>query len=130
MGGGEAYCGWKELEHQVVFSRWVDGQIAAGRTHYLTLGAIPNGHGQVGGATLRGYRSLGFRIGMPDIYWYLARGKYRGLFIELKTVKRFSRPTVEQVLMKRVLEKNGYRVEICRGCDNAIRAAEKYDGLR
>ncbi|MDR2720773.1 MAG: VRR-NUC domain-containing protein [Puniceicoccales bacterium] len=64
------------------------------------MGAILNGHGQVGDATLRGYKSLRFRVGMPDIYWYLPRGRFHALFIELKTVKKLSRPTDEQVLMR------------------------------
>jgi hypothetical protein len=62
-------------------------------------------------------------------YWHLPRGRYHGLFIELKTVKRLSRPTVEQVLMGKVLRKNGYCVKFCRGYGNAIRTALYYDGL-
>jgi hypothetical protein len=129
MVAGDGYGGWSEEEHQVAFFRWVDEQIMNGKTHYVTLGAIPNGHGQVGGATLRGYKSLGFRVGMPDIYWCLARGSYHGLFIELKTMKRLSRPTEEQMLMRQVLEKNGYCVKFCHGYRNAIRAAVCYDVL-
>jgi hypothetical protein len=71
----------------------VNTQIANGQTQYVTLGAVPNGHGQLGGVTLRGYKILGFRVGMLDIYWYLPRGRYHGLFIELKTIRRLSSPT-------------------------------------
>lgn len=132
MGDGDedvGYGDWSEADHQAAFFRWVAEQISNGHSHYVTMGAIPNGHGQVGGATLRGYKSLGFRVGMPDIYWHLPRGRYHGLFIELKTVKRLSRPTVEQVLMGKVLRKNGYCVKFCRGYGNAIRTALYYDGL-
>jgi hypothetical protein len=122
----DGYGEWTETQHQIAFFRWVDGQIANGQTQYVTLGAVPNGHGQIGGVTLRGYKTLGFRVGMPDIYWYLPRGQYHGLFIELKTIRRLSSPTEEQMLMRRVLEKNGYRVEFCRGFKNAIAAVKKY----
>lgn len=126
---GTGYAAWSEMEHQLAFFKWVASKIRDGHTKYITLGALPNGHGQIGHATLRGYNSLGFRAGMPDIYWYLPRGKYHGLFIELKTMKRISRPSQEQVLMRQVLEKNGYFVEFCRGFINAIKAVERYYGL-
>jgi hypothetical protein len=126
----DGYSKWNEEEHQVAFFQCVDEQISGGNAQYVTLGAIPNGHGQVDGATLRRYRVLGFRVGIPDIYWYLARGKHHGMFIELKTMKRFSRPTGEQSLMKRILEKNEYYVECCHKHRNAMQAGEKYDVLQ
>jgi hypothetical protein len=43
---------WSEEEHQVAFFRWVDERISNGNTHYITIGAIPNGHGQVEGVAL------------------------------------------------------------------------------
>jgi hypothetical protein len=107
----------------------VDDQIADGKTHYITLGAIPNGNGQVGKITLAGYKTLGFRMGMPDIYWYLPRGGYHGLFLELKTTNRCSQRTDVQYLMGRVLKKHGYYVECCHGHESAIAAVKKYDGM-
>jgi hypothetical protein len=120
---------WTEREHQESFFRWVEEQILNGKTHYITLGAIPNGNGQVGKVTLGGYRTLGFRVGMPDIYWYLPRGGYHGLFIELKTLKCSSGPRKEQYLMCQLLKKNGYLVEFCHGVASAIAAVERYDSL-
>jgi hypothetical protein len=107
----------------------VDDRIAGGKTHYITLGAIPNGNGQVGKVTLGGYKTLGFRVGMPDIYWYLPRGGYHGLFLELKTMKRGSQRTGVQQLMGKVLKKHGYRVECCHGYGSAIAAVERYDRM-
>jgi hypothetical protein len=65
----------------------VDDQIAGGKTHYVTLGAIPNVNGQVGKMTLSGHKTLAFCVRMPDIYWYLPKGEYYELFQELKTMK-------------------------------------------
>jgi hypothetical protein len=120
---------WSERDHQEAFFRWVDDKIADGKTHYITLGAIPNGNGQVSKVTLAGYKTLGFRVGMPDIYWYLPRGKYHGLFLELKTMKHGSQPTGTQYLMGRVLKKHGYLVEYCHGYESAIGAVERYDRM-
>jgi hypothetical protein len=120
---------WSEKDHQEAFFRWVDDQIVGGKTHYITLGAIPNGNGQVSKVTLGGYKTLGFRVGMPDIYWYLARGKYHGLFLELKTMRRRSKPTATQRLMGRVLENHGYLVECCYGYGSAIAAVKRYDRM-
>jgi hypothetical protein len=114
------------MMHQVEFFRWVDGEIGAGKMEYVTIGAIPNGGGQVGRKTLGGYKTLGFRVGMPDIYWFSARGKYHGLFIELKSDKRKARASADQLSMRRILQGNGYRVEICRGCGAAIEAIRHY----
>jgi hypothetical protein len=93
-----------ETDHQVEFFRWVDGEIAAGRLEYCTIGAIPNGGNQVGKRTVGGYKSLGFRAGMPDIYWLLAKGRYHGLFIELKSCKRGARASPNQLFMRQILQ--------------------------
>jgi hypothetical protein len=118
-----------ETDQQAEFFRWVDGEIGAGKMEYVTIGAIPNGGGQVGRKTLEGYKTLGFRVGMPDIYWFLARGKYRGLFIELKSCGREASASENQLLMRKILQGNGYRVEICRGCGAAIEAIQHYGRL-
>jgi hypothetical protein len=73
---------------------------------------------------------LGFRVGMPDIFWFLPRGKYHGMFIELKSVRRTAKPRKEQLLMRQVLQRNGYFVEFCHGYGSAIATVEKYDSLR
>ncbi len=65
----DGYGDWEEREHQLVFFRWVEGQIVDRKTHYITLGVLPNDVVQVSGVALRGYHFLGFRVGMPDIYW-------------------------------------------------------------
>jgi hypothetical protein len=118
-----------ETDEQAKFFRWVAGEIANGKMEYVTIGAIPNGSCQVGRKTLGGYKTLGFRVGMPDIYWFLAREKYHGLFIELKSVERGAMASRKQLLMRRILQGNGYRVEICRGCGAAIEAIRHYERL-
>ena len=50
---------------------------------------------------------------------------YSGLFIELKRLKGGTVPP-EQKVMHQALRDQGYRVEVCRGADAAIKCISEY----
>jgi hypothetical protein len=77
--------------HQVKLFQWANGEILKKRDELLYLGAIPNGFRQIRVWSLCRYHDFGFKNGMPDIYFLLPRGRFHGLFIELKSMKKSAR---------------------------------------
>jgi hypothetical protein len=117
-----------EMEHQIALFRWVLDEIAKGHTSLENLGAIPNGMRQLRWPCLRKTPWLGARAGMPDIYHLLPRGDYCGLFIELKGFGSYGVTDLQAKCHER-LRKNGYRVEGCRGWEDAKEAILRYERL-
>ena len=87
------------------------------------LFAIPNG----------GYRKIktgiqlkrtGLKPGVPDIFLPVGRGVYHGLFIEMKSEKGTVRKNQKE--WHDALRTQGYKVEVCRGCDQAIKEIQEY----
>ena len=87
------------------------------------LFSIPNG----------GYRKLktgarmkrtGLKAGIPDIFLPVGRGMYHGLFIEMKSEKG----TVQknQKAWHTTLRLQGYKVEVCRGCESAVEVIDEW----
>ena len=90
---------------------------------WTLLFAIPNG----------GYRKIktgiqlkrtGLKPGIPDIFLPVGRGIYHGLFIEMKSVKGTVRKNQKE--WHDALRTQGYKVEVCRGCDQAIKEIQEY----
>lgn len=80
------------------------------------LFAIPNG-GLRHPATARRLKAEGVQAGVPDVFMAVPRGKYHGLFLELKAGR--NRPTRLQEEWLEFLQSQGYRVEVCRGWEAA-----------
>lgn len=80
------------------------------------LFAIPNGgHRHISVAVA--LRDEGVKAGIPDLFLPVARDPYHGLFIEMKAQGgKVSR--LQQQWIK-TLGSQGYRVEVCRGFDQA-----------
>lgn len=85
--------------------------------------SIPNG----------GYRKIrtgirlkqtGLKPGIPDIFLPVARHSYHGLFIEMKSEK--GRVRKNQKAWHDILTNQGYKVEVCRGCDQAVKVIQEY----
>ena len=66
----------------------------------------------------------GMKPGVPDICLPVARGKYHGLYIELKA--KGGRPTPEQRQWQRDLLEEGYCAAICYGFDEARELIDWY----
>jgi len=67
----------------------------------------------------------GVRRGVPDICLPVARGEMHGLYIELKR-RKSGRTTAEQDDWIELLQAQGYAAIVCRGCNEAIAAIERY----
>lgn len=97
---------------------------------YRLLMSIPNaqllmGHTKNPAAFMSYLRAEGFRKGAPDMLFAVPRGKYHGLFIELK---RAASGVVsdEQKDMLRILSAAGYMCMVCYGAEDAKKVIVDY----
>jgi hypothetical protein len=95
-GWGSETGDWTEAQHQEELFRWAQKEIEGGRTSLENLGTIPNGCRQVRWAAISKRHWLGVYPGMPDIYFLVPRGRYHGLFVELKSFKGSAKVTSRQ----------------------------------
>ena len=84
---------------------------------------IPNG-GRRDAATGRALKRRGVKAGVPDICLPFPKGKYHGLYIELKVGK--NKPTDTQKLWLDRLKLCGYAAVVCYGWQQAKCAIEQY----
>ena len=102
---------------------WAD--LSAGRWPELRLlFHIPNG-GLRNKVTAARMKMLGVKAGVPDLFLPVARGKWNGLFIEMKRRKGGKLSTL-QVDWMEALGRQGYKTVVCLGADAAIAAIEDY----
>ena len=73
-------------------------------------------------------KRMGMRKGFPDLFVPMARGKYHGLFIEMKYDK--NKPTGDQKKWLELLASEGYACVVCYNADDAIRIIKKYTGRK
>lgn len=84
---------------------------------------IPNG-GRRDAITGAALKLRGVKAGVPDICLPVARGKYHGLFIELKVGN--NKPTAFQRDWLLRLDAQGYAVYVCYGWREAAEKIENY----
>lgn len=89
--------------------------------------AIPNG-GKRDKKEAANLKRQGVKPGVSDIFLPLPRGKYHGLYIELKT--KDGRPSTEQKEFISYVRKNGYAACVCYGTEEAITATKQYLKLK
>lgn len=87
---------------------------------------IPNG-GKRDAKTAINLKHEGVKAGVPDICLPVARGKFHGLYIELKVGK--NKPTPKQLEWIYALEQEGYAVKVCYGWLEARETIENYLSL-
>ena len=100
-----------EKDEQIVLFDW-----AQYRTDLQLMFHIPN----EGRRTVQHTQSLirqGMKPGVPDICLPVARGKYHGLYIELKT--KTGRQSPEQKQWQQDLLEEGYCAVVCKGFEAA-----------
>lgn len=85
---------------------------------------IPNG-GKRSKAEAARFKAEGVKAGVPDILLPVPRGKYHGLFIELKRLRGGS-PTKDQLEWIAQLRAQGYAAAICCGWQEASEEILKY----
>lgn len=84
---------------------------------------IPNG-GLRNKATAARLKAAGVKPGVPDIFLPVTRGNHAGLFVEMKYGS--NKPTKEQQKYFDMLRREGYAVEVCYSCEEAIQAITAY----
>lgn len=117
-----------EQQEQIALFNWAEQCYKSNIYPELELlHAIPNG----------GYRkpkeakllvASGVKSGVPDIFLPVPKGKYHGLYIELKVGKNKTSKNQNDWLYK--LNRQGYGVKVCYGANQAKKTIEKYLALR
>lgn len=119
-------CNSESLEQQFLF-RWCS--FAEGKHPELKLlYHIPN-EGKRSKATGGRMRAEGLKAGVPDLCLPVARGKYHGLYIEMKREKG-SKHTDVQKQWQADLQAQGYCAIVCYGWEDAQRNMLEYLNLR
>ena len=108
-----------EHHEQAALIEWYDWQYP----HAVPLLAIPNGGHRHIAVAVKMQRE-GVRPGVPDLMLPIARGGWHGLWIEMKTTS--GRLSKVQRQWRDMLQAEGYRVELCRGFEEARAMIEGY----
>jgi hypothetical protein len=112
----------RESEEQQALFRWA--KLSEGRLPELKLlHHIPNG-GKRNPREAARLKLEGVRSGVPDISLPVARGRYHGMYIEMKADK--GRLSENQIEWMDRLRRQGYLVALCHGWEEAAKIIEKY----
>lgn len=106
-----------ESQDQVKLVVWLEKQD-------IPVFAIPNG-GKRNMWEAMNLKRSGVRSGVPDLFIPFANKTFPGLFIELKRVSG-SVTSDNQLHWMKILRKNGFAVEICRGLEEAKKVITDY----
>ena len=87
---------------------------------------IPNG-GKRNAAEAAHLKEQGVKPGVPDLCFPVPKGKYHGMYIEMKDGK--NKTTQPQDEWLELLSENGYMTAVCYGFDEAKAVIDKYFGL-
>lgn len=107
-----------EAEEQAALFRW-----AAYIPELKYMYAVPNG-GKRQAREAANLKRQGVKAGVPDICLPLPKGKYHGLYIEMKVGK--NKPSDKQKEYIEYLSSVGYATCVCYGFDEAMRAITVY----
>ena len=113
------------MEQETLFE-WADAMCVA-YPELRLLYHIPNG-GSRNPIEAANLKRQGVKAGVPDLCLPVARGKYHGLYIELKYGK--NKPSEKQTEWLRALSEQGYAVKVCYGWEQAAKALKKYLEMR
>lgn len=113
-----------EHEEQVALFQWAE-MAQAEHPELALLFAVPNG-GYRPMTTAAQLRDEGVRSGVPDCCLPVARGRWHGLWLELKRVNRTNHPTPAQVEWIERLRTYGHMVVVAYGAQEAIDAITTY----
>lgn len=118
----------KEYQHQANVIKW--SQQPAIRKKYPELALLHHIKNETkeGAQQVAIDRALGVKKGVPDLCLPVARDKYHGLYIELKT-DAGKTSEAQEWWGKKLLEQ-GYFWEVCHGWQSAVRVLEWYLDLK
>lgn len=84
--------------------------------------SIPNGvmlgGGRIGAIRMNYLKAEGLRPGVCDLFLPAPRGKYHGMYLEMKTINGSLSENQEQFI--KAVEEQGYFAPVCWGADDAI----------
>jgi len=114
----------KEHAEQAALMKWIDAQVNVHDGFDMAF-AIPNGGARnaVTGAMLK---AEGVKAGVPDVMIAAPKFGYHGLYIEMKRRNGGAGASEPQQEWIEKLRNHGYRVEVCNGCDAAIKVIKDY----
>lgn len=114
------------LEHdeQSELFRWAE-YAQTEHPELAMLFAIPNG-GARHPAVAAQLKAEGVKAGVPDIFLACARGRFHGLFVELKRADRSNHATSAQRAWIEMLRRYGYSAVVAYGCAEAQQAIMSY----
>lgn len=116
-----------EAQEQTALFAWAAQCVQFGiHPELKMMYAIPNGgtRNQIEAAHLK---QQGVKSGVPDLCLAVPRGKYHGLYIEMKVGRNKATDKQNEWLVN--LSHYGYAVKICYSCLAARAAIEKYLSL-
>lgn len=115
-----------ESEEQTWLFKWAQDISALKWPELELMYHIPNGgsRNKIEAARLK---SQGVKKGVPDVFLPVARGGYHGLYIEMKR-KKGSVVSQDQKYYISALRAQGYRVDVCKGFQEAANTIEEYLG--
>ena len=126
-----------EADDQAALFRWADMKVQIGEYRELALlnGSLNGVRLNIGQAVKA--KKQGMKKGFPDLFLPVPRGKYHGLFIELKIKPYrnhkgkmvYPKVSKEQKWWLEGLEYHGYHAAICYGFDAAVEEILSYLGL-
>lgn len=117
-----------EHNEQVAVIDWWRIYAATHKIPEYLLFAIPNGANKSMASAAK-FKREGLRKGIPDLCLAVARGKYHGLYMEMKRLVG-SHPSPEQRDMANLLRAQHYEVFFCYGATHAIRVIIDYLALK
>ena len=92
------------------------------------LFAIPNG-GRRSIGVAKKMKAEGVKAGIPDLFLPITSAFYNGLFIEMKK-KTGGTLSKEQKQWISLLSRENYRVQVCKGADEAIKVIKNYLSIK
>lgn len=111
-----------EHDEQVALFQWADYQFKV-MPELALMYAIPNGGKRHKMVAIKLKRE-GVKAGVLDIHLPVARGKFIGLWIEMKYGK--NKPSKNQSAWIDALRLEGHRVEVCYSAGEAIEVIKDY----
>ena len=116
-----------EARHQQAVMKWSQQPTVRSKWPELALlHHIPNG-GSRDAVEAKHLKDQGVKRGVPDLCLPVARDRYHGLYIELKT--ETGRTSEAQKWWGEKLLEHGYMFEVCHGWESAVGVLEWYLSL-
>jgi hypothetical protein len=118
-----AQAGTEESEQVALFCWSATLEVRNQYPELQWMFAIPNGglRNKIVAAKLK---AQGVKAGVPDIFLPVSRGKYHGIFVELKTLKGVVSNMQKQWIA--ALQVQGYAACVCIGWENTAKMLVSY----